>query len=226
MRRRTITAATASFGFAAAFAFANLDHGVAMAQETGFVLPPVSADEPLTTETVPEFVSREVVQPLPEEPAEPELAADTAQEQNAQEQGFRSLAELVAHADTSTPLDKEMRCLAGAVYFESRGEPLSGQLAVAEVIINRKASPRFPGSYCGVVYQRSQFSFVKGGTMPRIRENTAAWRQAVAIAQIAHHDHWDSEAEDALFFHATYVKPGWAKRRIAAATINRHIFYR
>ena len=222
-----MTATAASLSMAAVIGFANLNHGVAMAQEAGFTIQPVTTSEPLTLETVPEFVSREVVQPLPANDAgglsEIDVAADS---DSAEEQGFRSLEQLVAHTDTAQPLSEEMRCLAGAVYFEARGEPLSGQLAVAEVIINRKASSQFPASYCGVVYQRSQFSFIKGGKMPRIREGTKAWEQAVAIAQIAHHDHWDSEATDALFFHANYVKPSWAKRRVAAATINRHIFYR
>src|SRR3546814_1697830 len=69
-------------------------------------------------------------------------------------------------------IDPELRCLAGAVYFESRGESLAGQLAVAHVIINRAESGRFPSSYCGVVHQRSQFSFVRGGKMPSIRESS------------------------------------------------------
>src|SRR3546814_13674283 len=80
-------------------------------------------------------------------------------------------------------IDPELRCLAGAVYFESRGESLAGQLAVARVIINRAESGRFPTSYCGVVLQRSQFSFVRGGQMPKIRESSRPWAHAVAIAQ-------------------------------------------
>ena len=187
-----------------------------MAQEVD--LPSFLPEQSVTAQTVPVFVSREVIQPLP--PVAPQAAVD------AQPVTARSLAELVSRADTSEPLSEQMRCLAGAVYFEARGEPLYGQLAVAKVVINRSRSGQFPKSYCGVVYQRSQFSFVRGGTMPRIREDTAAWRQARAIAQIAHHDHWDSAAEEALYFHADYVRPSWAKRRVAAATINRHIFYR
>ena len=118
----------------------------------------------------------------------------------------------------------DMKCLAGAVYFESKGESLEGQLAVARVIINRAKSGRFADSLCGVVYQRGQFSFVRGNGMPPIRLGSESWREAVAIAQIAMEDGWNSKAEGALFFHARRVSPGWGKHQLAA--IDNHIFYR
>ena len=117
-----------------------------------------------------------------------------------------------------------MRCLAGAIYFEARGESLDGQLAVGRVIVERENSNRFPDSYCGVVFQRSQFSFVRGSRMPAIRESSAAWRRAVAVARIADQGSWDSPAEGALFFHAARVSPGWGLTRLAR--IDNHIFYR
>ena len=134
-----------------------------------------------------------------------------------------SLAELVAATPKPAEIDAELRCLAGAVYFESRGESLPGQLAVAHVVINRAQSGRFPKSLCGVVHQKSQFSFVRGGKMPAIR-NAAQWNNAVAIAQIARDGSWKNHAPGALFFHARYVSPGWRKTRIAQ--IDNHIFYR
>ncbi|MBJ7500576.1 MAG: cell wall hydrolase [Sphingopyxis sp.] len=134
-----------------------------------------------------------------------------------------SLAELVAATPRPADIDPELRCLAGAVYFESRGESLPGQLAVAHVVINRARSGRFPKSLCGVVHQKSQFSFVRGGRMPAIR-NGAQWNNAVAIAQIARDGTWKNHAPGALFFHARYVSPGWRKTRIAQ--IDNHIFYR
>ena len=134
-----------------------------------------------------------------------------------------SLAELVAATPKPADIDPELRCLAGAVYFESRGESLSGQLAVAHVVINRAQSGRFPKSLCGVVHQKSQFSFVRGGRMPAVR-NAAQWNNAVAIAQIARDGSWKNHAPGALFFHARYVSPGWRKTRIAQ--IDNHIFYR
>lgn len=134
-----------------------------------------------------------------------------------------SLAELVAATPKPAEIDPELRCLAGAVYFESRGESLPGQLAVAHVVINRAQSGRFPKSLCGVVHQKSQFSFVRGGRMPAIR-NGAQWNNALAIAQIARDGTWKNHAPGALFFHARYVSPGWRKTRIAQ--IDNHIFYR
>lgn len=134
-----------------------------------------------------------------------------------------SLAELVAETPRPAKLDPELRCLAGAVYFESRGESLVGQLAVAHVVINRAKSGRFPTSLCGVVHQKSQFSFVRGGKMPAVREGKL-WSNAVAVALIARDGSWKTQAPGALFFHARYVSPGWRKARIAQ--IDNHIFYR
>ena len=136
----------------------------------------------------------------------------------------RSLKELVNDYSATEVPDAELECLAGAVYFESKGEPLVGQLAVAEVIINRATSGRFPTSWCGVVKQRSQFSFIRGGRFPAIARSSAAWRTAVAIAQIAKQELADSTAPKALFFHAKYVSPGWKLKRVAA--VGNHIFYR
>ena len=135
-----------------------------------------------------------------------------------------TLAELVAAQAQPDTLSPEMRCLAGAIYFEAKGETLPGQLAVGRVIVNRSKSARFPASYCGVVYQRSQFSFVRGQGMPPIRVGSRAWREAVAIAQIADAGSWSSQTEGALFFHAASVSPGWRMTRIAR--VDDHIFYR
>ncbi|HEX8240571.1 MAG TPA: cell wall hydrolase [Allosphingosinicella sp.] len=136
----------------------------------------------------------------------------------------RSLAELVAeHAGTRTA-DAQQECLAGAVYFEAKGEPLTGQLSVAEVILNRARSGRFPASACGVVKQRGQFSFIRGGRFPAIARASLAWKRAVAIAHIAVQDLADSPAPKALFFHAKRVSPRWKLTRVAA--VGNHIFYR
>jgi N-acetylmuramoyl-L-alanine amidase len=137
---------------------------------------------------------------------------------------FATLGAAVAAQDTPGALDSELECLAGATYFESRGEPLEGQLAVAEVIINRAESGRFASSICGVVHQRGQFSFVRGGKMPSINRGTRAWREALAVAQVAQDEAWESSASDALFFHARRVSPKWRLKRVAA--VGNHVFYR
>ena len=135
-----------------------------------------------------------------------------------------TLRELVALTDIPAELDAEQRCLAGTIYFESKGESLAGQLAVAKVVLARRDSGRFPNSVCGVVYQRSQFSFVRGGSMPAINTSSNAWRRAVAISEIAMDDSWESPVEGALFFHATHVSPRWRLKRLAS--VDNHVFYK
>jgi|GWRWMinimDraft_15_1066023.scaffolds.fasta_scaffold30250_1 N-acetylmuramoyl-L-alanine amidase len=135
-----------------------------------------------------------------------------------------TLSQLVAMYLGTETADREEECLAGAVYFEAKGEPLDGQLAVAKVVMNRSRSDRFPSSVCGVVFQRSQFSFVRGNGFPPIARSSRNWREAVAIARIASNDMWDSSVDNALYFHARRVSPGWRLNRIA--TIGNHVFYR
>jgi spore germination cell wall hydrolase CwlJ-like protein len=159
------------------------------------------------------FVSAPVVQPVAE--------AEAADADNGS-----SLQQLVSSMAVEDNMSDDMRCLAQAVYFESRGEPLDGQLAVARVVINRTESNQFPDNYCSVVTQRAQFSFVRGGNIPNPNTSSEAWQRAKAIARIAHQEMWDSEASDALYFHAHYVSPRWARTKVARARIDSHIFYR
>ena len=217
MSHRTHRAAAIAAAATMFFALAGTDASGAFAQEAAN--PPVellpAVTEPAEAEG-PRFVSSEVVQPLPAEQAVPEAPIDIP----------LTLGELVTDMPVEGELSRDMRCLAQAVYFESRGEPLDGQLAVARVVVNRAESDAFPDDYCGVVTQRAQFSFVKGGRIPSPKTSSSAWKRAVAVAKIAHQELWDSPAQDALFFHATYVKPSWARKKVAQATLARHIFYR
>lgn len=135
-----------------------------------------------------------------------------------------SLAALVRRHASSETDDAEEECLAGAIYFESKGEPLIGQLAVARVILARAESGRFARTMCGVVRQPGQFSFVRGGGFPPIARAGNAWRTAVAIAHVARNDLWDGPTEGALFFHARRVAPAWKKVRLAS--VGNHVFYR
>jgi spore germination cell wall hydrolase CwlJ-like protein len=213
MSRKTVSLTAIAAVAIATTLFPSGNSAVALAQAANVQLPltdPVDAAE-LGSETPITYVSEPVVQPLP---------AD------ASSQDAASLSDLVGRVDTARALNAEMQCLAGAVYFEARGEELAGQLAVAQVIINRTEDGRFPKSYCGVVSQPGQFSFMRGKQMPAIRTGSAAWTRAVAIAEIAHKGLWQSEAGEAVFFHAKYVRPGWSQRKTKLAQIDTHIFYR
>jgi spore germination cell wall hydrolase CwlJ-like protein len=135
------------------------------------------------------------------------------------------LASLVAQLRGSEPGTRELECLAVGIYFEAKSESLAGQLAVGDVIANRaNSNGRFPSSYCGVLFQRSQFSFIRGRALPSVPRASRQWSTAVAIAKIVHQDLKDSAASKALFFHAKRVSPGWKLKRVAA--IGNHIFYR
>ena len=154
------------------------------------------------------------------------------------EQGFIPPLGPKDHSWAATPLPvaayskKEQSCLATAIYFEARGEDEKGQAAVAQVILNRVRNPAYPNTICGVVYQnqswknRCQFSFACDGIEDRVIE-----RRAYAVAErIAHKvtagETWIQAVGSATNYHATYVKPRWAKAMERVDKIGRHIFYR
>ena len=217
MSRKTNRAAAIAVAMSMFFTLASTDGSGAFAQESGIAANTIEANvEPLEA-GAPRFVSSEVVQPLPD-------ASDAAARGEADVP--LTLGELVTDMPVDAELSRDIRCLAQAIYFEARGEPLDGQLAVGRVVVNRAESGSFPADYCGVVTQRGQFSFVKGGIIPTPDTSSSAWKRAIAVAQIAHQELWDSPVKDALFFHATYVKPSWARKKVARATLARHVFYR
>jgi len=157
-----------------------------------------------------------LVTPKPETPA-PATAAVVAP--------AAQLADLVlAYAGTQTG-DREMECLANAVYFEARSEPIEGQLAVAEVVMNRAASGRYPTDLCSVITQKAQFSFIRRGRFPRADRGSEAWKKAVAIASIAKQKLAGNLPSSVLWYHATYVSPSWGKRLTRQTQIGLHIFY-
>jgi N-acetylmuramoyl-L-alanine amidase len=160
---------------------------------------------------------------VPAEPEPQELADTTAQESDPIDPKA-DLPTLVAQLRSSDPGSRELECLAVGIYFEAKGEPLIGQLAVGEVIVNRAESSRFPNTYCSVLVQRKQFSFIRGKSWPNVAKQSRAWKTAVAIAKIVDQDLKNSKAGNALFFHARRVSPGWKKTRVAS--IGNHIFYR
>jgi hypothetical protein len=136
-----------------------------------------------------------------------------------------TLSALVDARSGLEAVDADRECVATAVYFEARGEPIEGQLAVAQVVLNRAASGKYPSSVCAVVKQRSQFSFIRRGKIPPIAKATEAWRKAVAIARIAWERLANQIGADVLWYHASYVSPNWGRRLTRVAQIGTHIFY-
>jgi hypothetical protein len=143
------------------------------------------------------------------------------------------------HAWVSNPIpdgartSAERRCLAEAIYFEARGEPIRGQMAVAQVVINRLKNPAYPGSVCGVVYQNQywynacQFSFACDGIREVVRDRVA-WgvAQEIADAELDGEAVYLPEIGSATHYHAVYVHPDWARTMQRMAQIGNHIFYR
>jgi spore germination cell wall hydrolase CwlJ-like protein len=172
---------------------------------------------------LPEVSAEQLLQ-LEVDPLAPQAEVEEAEPQEEEIEPGATLAETVARLRGTEPGSQELECLAGAIYFEAKSESLAGQLAVGHVIANRAASGRFPSSYCGVVYQRSQFSFVRGRSMPYIPRASRDWQEAVAIAKIVDQELHPSPMGKALFFHARRVSPGWRLTRVG--TLGNHVFYR
>ena len=181
--------------------------------------------------TIAEVSIPEVIDPN----GEPQLAAPDADTPDVQSDDqavvepaidrSQALPAMVADLRTGEPGSREVECLATGIYFESKGEPLAGQLAVGQVIANRAQSGgRFPSTYCGVLFQRGQFSFVHGHSLPSVSHENRQWQTAVAVAKIVDQGLKDSGVGNALFFHARYVSPGWHLKRVAS--IGNHVFFR
>lgn len=130
----------------------------------------------------------------------------------------------------------EELCLTQAIYHEARGESEAGQWAVANVIINRAMSHKFPSTLCGVVFQNAdegfhhcQFTFACDGKSDFGTE-TRAWNRAVKMASTAYHEFAQGERpgvvpSSALYYHTTSVNPSWSNKFRPVAEIGAHIFY-
>ena len=183
-------------------------------------LPKIVAPEPIDTPTY-SMDAEEASAPIAPEATVQSRADDLAP---VPVRPTGDLSSLVAQLRSSDPGSRDLECLAVGIYFESKSEPLAGQLAVGDVIANRAESGRFADTYCGVLFQRGQFSFVRGHSWPHINKQGRQWKTAVAVAKIVDQDLKDSAAEDALFFHARRVHPRWHKERVAS--IGNHIFFK
>jgi spore germination cell wall hydrolase CwlJ-like protein len=173
----------------------------------------------ISQEGVPLVLRQTVAQPALAPP--PNIVIDAASRDNGPAPTLESL--VATHAQNIGDIDRDTECMAKVVHHEAANQPLTGQLAVAEVIINRTRSGRFPSTACAVANQRGQFfrtdSYHVPTTSPR-------WRTAVAIARIAQAGAAPPAAPGALFFHASYARPDWSRRRPLVTQIAGQLFYR
>ena len=133
-------------------------------------------------------------------------------------------------------LDKQLVCLSEAIYFESRGEPFIGQLAVGQVILQRVASPSFPDDVCSVVHQgkyhssghpvkhKCEFSYWCDGKIEEI-DDPVAYHESISAASLLSEGVELLSVKKALHYHAIYVRPFWAEKYKSLAQIGKHIFY-
>ncbi|MHA6262632.1 cell wall hydrolase [Arenibacterium sp. CAU 1754] len=127
--------------------------------------------------------------------------------------------------------DAQWRCLAEALYFEARGETVKGQFAVAEVILNRVKSARFPGTLCSVINQgtgrkyQCQFTYTCDGHKEVIAE-PKAFERVSKVARAAIDGMVSGLTGGATHYHTTSVRPSWARVYTKTAAIGVHLFYR
>lgn len=135
---------------------------------------------------------------------------------------------------------KEIQCLAKNVYFEARGESLTGKIAVANVTLNRVRSNKFPDSVCAVITQAKTYKNWKGNVVPRRNQCQFSWfcdgkpdnpsdismyRESLRVAEVVYNGYRDV-TEGSLFYHNDQVKPYWAATMMKTKVIGAHHFYR
>jgi spore germination cell wall hydrolase CwlJ-like protein len=206
-------------------------------------LQPWQGDEP-NVETVLLSINPESqVAALPPETPQPAALPGT---QNARS----ATGETIAHKGEVTGKDKRPtspaerlklegnarakaeKCLAAAIYFEARGEPVRGQMAVAQVVLNRAFSGYYPATVCGVVYQNAhrhhacQFTFACDGHREIVREPEAMERAKKIAAETLDGKLWLPEVSKATHYHAYWVRPGWVREMTRMYKLGVHTFYR
>ena len=120
----------------------------------------------------------------------------------------------------------ELYCMAQNIYFEARNQSRAGMVAVAKVVMNRVKDPRWPNTVCGVIKQKMQFSWYWDGIHDLPNKQSKAWKMAVEVAsEVMYGNVAMDDLADAFHYHADYVRPWWAKKKVMIAKIDDHIFY-
>lgn len=125
-----------------------------------------------------------------------------------------------------TITDQELECLTQNIYWESRGESLSGQAAIAWVTLNRVSTTAFPDTVCAVVWQRSQFSWTSKGHR-KLRDTHSLQRaRAIALMVVDNYHTGADPTHGSTYFHEVNSRPSWSRKFMKMAQIGQHIFYK
>ena len=136
-------------------------------------------------------------------------------------------------------LETALMCMATNIYHEAKNQPMAGQIAVAQVVMNRVNDNRYPDNVCDVVKQgltykngkvvlgKCQFSWYCDGKKDDVDKKSEKWRNSLRYASMVITNRVTLDiTEGATHYHATYVRPAWARTKTKTVRINRHIFYR
>ena len=136
-------------------------------------------------------------------------------------------------------LETALMCMATNIYHEAKNQPMAGQIAVAQVVMNRVNDNRYPDNVCDVVKQgltykngkvvlgKCQFSWYCDGKKDDVNKKSEKWRNSLRYASMVITNRITLDVtEGATHYHATYVRPAWARTKTKTVRINRHIFYR
>lgn len=189
-----------------------------LASATGVALVAARAATIPASAPIPVRPALEAPAAAPEAPASP--VESSVEAPAAERPAARPAARRAASA--SSAVDAELACLTRVILYEAGNQPRRGQLAVAQVVMNRVRSPLFPNTICSVINQRGQFSRIRSFHAPR----DARWRRALAIARDARAGTSAPVVGRALYFHAARIRPGFARSRTRVAAIGDHVFYR
>jgi len=137
-------------------------------------------------------------------------------------------------------IQDELECLAKNIYFEARGESLTGKIAVANVTMNRVKHHKYPSTVCGVVTQAKWYVNWKGNRLPRRNQCQFSWfcdgkadvpvdmrayKDSIRVAEVVYHGYRDL-TDGSLFYHSTKVEPYWVASMVRTKSIGAHVFYR
>jgi len=206
----TLIAATGTLAALTPVATEQAYEPATVAESFSRAIPPASEEEAATE---PKVIQQEDIRPeviMVSEPVVQEIIKIEEPQLDQATQFYRATK-------------REIDCLASAAYYEARGEPKKGRIAVVEVVLARRDSGRFASNACGVIAQKAQFSFVRGGTIPPVKAGYYEEYRDLVMSVLA--GKAKSKARGSTYFHATHVSPRWRHSFQRVSQIGRHLFY-